>query len=109
MRDNFHDTCALSGPNHPAALDAAHLYSYAQSGQHDFHGGLLLRKDLHRLFDLGLIGVEPSNNCVVAQSLGDHAQYGALDGRPLFVELKPKTKVWLKRHWEEHFDTSEET
>mgnify|MGYP005654525081 CR=1 FL=1 len=69
--------CALCGLNHQRGLDAAHLYSYADLGEHHFNGGLLLRKDLHSFFDLGLIAIEP-------------------------VEVKGKTKKWLELHWEEH-------
>lgn len=40
-------------------LEAAHLYRYADSGRHHDDGGFLLRRDVHRLFDLGHIAVDP--------------------------------------------------
>lgn len=39
--------CAITGPAPLATLEAGHLYSYADVGQHDDHGGLLLRRDVH--------------------------------------------------------------
>jgi ribosomal protein S27AE len=51
--------CAFSGPAPAEALEAGHLYSYAEIGRHDIEGGLLLRRDLHRLFDQGLLAVTP--------------------------------------------------
>lgn len=42
--------CAMTGPGPLSALEAAHLYSYAREGEHYERGGLLLRRDLHRLF-----------------------------------------------------------
>lgn len=51
--------CAFTGPGPAAALEAAHLYSYAAVGQHHDDGGLLLRRDVHRLFDQGDIAVDP--------------------------------------------------
>ena len=41
--------CAFSGPVPTDVLEAAHLYSYATVGEHHDEGGLLLRRDLHRL------------------------------------------------------------
>ena len=35
LRSKFGDICALSGRNHPSALDAAHLYVYASTGEHN--------------------------------------------------------------------------
>lgn len=57
----YGNVCAFSGPSPTAALEAAHLYSYAAEGRHHDDGGFLLRRDLHRLFDLGLLAVEPAH------------------------------------------------
>ncbi|SHN02048.1 HNH endonuclease [Cryptosporangium aurantiacum] len=54
------NVCAISGPQPREALQAAHLYLYADSGKHDTAGGLLLRADLHLLFDNWRIAVDPS-------------------------------------------------
>ena len=40
-------------------LDAAHLYSYADIGSHLDRGGLMVRKDIHRLFDTGDLAINP--------------------------------------------------
>jgi hypothetical protein len=103
MLKKFVDICALSGLNHRRGLDAAHLYSYADLGKHHYNGGLLLRKDLHRLFDLGLISVEPSTMKIrLSSSLQKIPQYKDLEGSGLKVEVTDKTKKWLKMHWDEH-------
>jgi putative restriction endonuclease len=51
--------CAVTGEHSLPALDAAHIRSYAQEGTHDVRNGILLRADLHRLFDQGYITVTP--------------------------------------------------
>ena len=104
MRRKFGDVCALSGPNHPSALDAAHLYAYASTGERNTDGGLLLRKDLYSLFDLGLIGVEPVEERIrIADRLKAFPQYELLDGTKLAVALNESAARWLRQHWKEHF------
>jgi N-acyl homoserine lactone hydrolase len=50
-------------------LEAAHLYSYAASGVHHLDGGLLMRRDVHRLFDLGHHAVRP-NSLTLSEQAG---------------------------------------
>jgi len=89
--------------SHVKGLDAAHLYSYAAMGEHHYNGGLLLRKDLHKLFDLGLISVNIENMKInLASSLQKIAQYKALHGTDLKVQISKETKIWLEMHWIEH-------
>lgn len=103
LLDEQGETCAFSGPTPSAALEAAHLYSYADSGEHHEYGGLLLRRDLHRLFDLGHIAVEPgTGNLDVSKDIRDFPLYGQLHGRPLALELRCEHRVWLGAHWDKH-------
>lgn len=55
----FGEACAFTGPQPAAALDAAHLYRYCEIPEHRTDAGLLLRRDLHGLFDRWLISVDP--------------------------------------------------
>lgn len=94
------EICAFTGPTPAAALEAAHLYSYAESGEHHEYGGLLLRRDIHRLFDLGHIAVDTASGTLdVASSLHRYPCYAQLHGRPLAVRLRPEHRVWLDAHW----------
>lgn len=99
----FGSLCAFTGRAPARVLDAGHLYSYAKLGQHHKHGGLLLRKDIHRLFDDGWLAVRPGNLSVdVASSLADFPQYAQLHEQRLKVDLAPQQQDWLEQHWEEH-------
>lgn len=49
--------CAMTGEHSLPVLDAAHIRPYAESGPHATDNGLLLRADLHRLFDKGYLTV----------------------------------------------------
>jgi ribosomal protein L37AE/L43A len=95
--------CAFTGPTPAAALEAAHLYTYTAEGQHHSEGGLLLRRDLHRLFDIGLIAVHPYEDTLdVASELGAFADYARLHNRPVAVPLSKEQRAWLASHWDLH-------
>jgi hypothetical protein len=95
--------CALTGPAPPAAPDACHLYSYAKVGEHHEHGGLLLRRDVHRLFDLGLLAVDPTTMRIdVDPALRDFPEYRSLAGRTMRSSHPDRVRRWLADHWKEH-------
>ncbi len=95
--------CALTGPAPPETLEAAHLYSFAALGTHQRHGGLLLRSDMHVLFDEGLLAVHPDTGRIdVAESIRKFPAYGSLHGAPIVVDLHPSQRQWLRSHWGLH-------
>ncbi|MGW9363145.1 MULTISPECIES: HNH endonuclease signature motif containing protein [Streptomyces] len=99
----FGEVCAFTGPAPAAALEAAHLDSYAVNGKHQEHGGLLLRSDLHRLFDRGLIAVNPKTQTLhLDDSLHTFPDYAKLDGAPLAVSVTAGHIERLARHWTTH-------
>ncbi|WP_370937337.1 HNH endonuclease [Amycolatopsis sp. cg13] len=83
FRDNllaeYGTRCAITGPCPEAVLEAAHLISFAKHESHE--NGMLLRADVHKLFDRGLLAVHPDTLCVeISPSLaGDH-YYSGFEG-----------------------------
>ncbi|WP_326568052.1 YDG/SRA domain-containing protein [Amycolatopsis rhabdoformis] len=78
--------CAVTGPAPKQVLQAAHLRAFADHGTHKRSEGLLLRSDIHSLFDAGLLAVDTADNTVVvAPSLRTHTTYGPLAGTALLV------------------------
>jgi putative restriction endonuclease len=55
--DAYQRRCAISGERTLPVLQAAHIRPYADSGPHQVANGILLRSDLHTLFDRGYITV----------------------------------------------------
>jgi ribosomal protein L37AE/L43A len=95
--------CAITGPAPATALEAAHLYSYAAVGKHHSHGGFLLRRDVHRLFDLGQIAGHPSTLRIdVNPELATYPSYSTLAGKTLSAEVESGHRTWLAAHWAEH-------
>lgn len=103
--------CAFTGGAPERVLEAGHLYSYARLGEHHAHGGLMLRRDIHRLFDDGLLAVDPSTQQIdVAPELAAFPQYARLDGGTLTLKrLREEQIDWLGKHWEEHRAASSRT
>lgn len=59
LTDAYRYRCAMSGERTLPVLEAAHIRPYSQAQDHSLSNGLLLRSDLHKLFDLGYVGVNP--------------------------------------------------
>lgn len=65
VRDAYNYRCAMSGERTLPVLDTAHIRPYSKGGEHALSNGLLLRSDLHTLFDLGYLTVDPDEMRIV--------------------------------------------
>jgi len=95
--------CAVTGCTAVAALEAAHITPHSQHPCYEVSAGILLRADIHTLFDLHLLSFEPASlRLCLAPSIVD--AYGELDGAvlqaPGSVASKPSVER-LRRHFEE--------
>ena len=59
LRQRYSDHCVVSGCPIVAILEAAHISPYRGDDDNHPQNGLLLRADIHTLFDLNLLGIEP--------------------------------------------------
>jgi HNH endonuclease len=79
--------CAMTGERTLPVLDAAHIRPYSESGPHRLSNGLLLRSDVHTLFDLGYITVTPDYKIKVSKRIraefANGRDYYALDRKTL--------------------------
>lgn len=69
ITDAYARRCAVSGEKTLPILDAAHIRSFADGGEHEGSNGLLLRTDIHKLFDLGYVTVDRDHRFVVSGRL----------------------------------------
>jgi putative restriction endonuclease len=69
VTDAYGRACSVTGEHSLPVLEASHIKPYAQEGPHEVSNGLLLRADLHRLFDQGYLTVMPDNRLKVSQRL----------------------------------------
>lgn len=79
--------CAITGCDAKQALEAAHIIPYSDDNTNHPSNGLLLRADVHTLFDLHLITVDPETmKVIVAPSLYS-TYYSKFDGRELSEDV----------------------
>ena len=76
--------CAVTGLGLPSLLEAAHIVSHVGAHTNRTDNGLLLRADIHTLFDLHLVTVVLDDGYRVRCSPDlDGTEYETLDGREL--------------------------
>lgn len=78
VTDAYERRCAVTGERTLPVLDAAHIKPYAVSGSHDLRNGLLLRKDLHALFDAGYMTITPSMKLRVSRRIREEFERSRL-------------------------------
>lgn len=77
--------CAITGCAVSSVLEAAHIIPYLGDDTNHVQNGLLLRADIHTLFDLGLVTIEPETYIVrVSPELSDSG-YWEHEGKALQV------------------------
>jgi hypothetical protein len=77
--------CAITGCSVPAVLDAAHIIRYQGPTTNHVKNGLLLRTDIHTLFDLGLVAVDAETMTVLLADELSNSPYGDLAGKKVRV------------------------
>jgi putative restriction endonuclease len=110
VTDNYQRRCAVTGERTLPALDAAHIRPYAEEGVHEPTNGLLLRRDIHSLFDRGYVTVTPTRHFEVSRRIRDEFENGrdyyAMHGRLIKVpdptEQQPDPRA-LRWHNENRF------
>jgi putative restriction endonuclease len=87
--DAYGRRCAMTGERTMPVLEAAHIKPFAQTGPNNPQNGLLLRADLHILFDRGYVTVSNDLRIEVSKKIKEEFENGrdyyALDGNTLKV------------------------
>ena len=96
----YDNRCAITGDGPVDVLEAAHVEPHAVAGRNDPRNGILLRTDLHVLFDVGLLTVEPETRRVyIHRSILD-TPYGVLHDRPLRARTDDgPSRDFLRTRW----------
>jgi putative restriction endonuclease len=93
VMDAYERRCAITGERTLPVLEAAHIRPYADQATHEIRNGILMRSDVHRLYDLGLVTVDADLRFRVSPSIErDYANgkiYYELDGATIRVPPDP--------------------
>lgn len=104
LLDIYNNKCCVSNTGPVNVLQAAHIEPHAEGRNDDLSNGLLLRSDLHDLFDDNLLGINPADFVVhVHPSLKD-TLYVVYDGKvlaPRPIEF-PLNIAKLKNRWDSY-------
>ncbi len=108
VADAYGQRCAVTGERTYPVLEAAHIKPVSRGGLHRPDNGLLLRSDIHKLFDRGYVAIDPDGSFRVSRKLKDDWQNGRvyyeLDGNtvrlPSVNFLRP-----ARQFLEWHMDT----
>jgi len=80
----YESKCAITQSIVLPVLQAAHIYPYNGTGTNHITNGILLRSDIHDLFDLNLIGINDKYVIVVAEELKG-TEYETYNGKQIFL------------------------
>lgn len=98
----YSSRCAVTGYDAEPALEAAHILGYAETGSQAVTNGLLLRADIHTLFDMGHLWINPETMTVVLSEALASTCYQNLAGKPLFMPARAEdrpSKEGLQARW----------
>lgn len=89
VTDSYQRRCAVTRSHILHVLDAAHIKPYSSGGTHQPCNGLLLRQDVHTLFDKGYMTVTPDHRIEVSRRIREEfdngKEYYALHGTPIYL------------------------
>jgi putative restriction endonuclease len=89
VTDIYRRRCAVTQERTLPALEAAHIRPYGDGGEHEARNGLLLRRDLHSLFDAGYVTVTPDFHFEASRRIKEEFENGrhyyALHGQKISV------------------------
>jgi hypothetical protein len=92
--DKYGTSCMLTGCKVPAVIEAAHIVPFSYTQDHDENNGLLLRADLHKLYDSNLLGIAPDGEVFIMPAVSG-AGYSGLSDKKLTCVINAKMREYL--------------
>lgn len=94
VTEAYSNSCAVTTEHSLPVLEAAHIRPYSDGGPHEVSNGVLLRTDIHRLFDTGYVTITRDHRFVVSPRLKDEYENGrtyyAMHGTPIHLPRDPR-------------------
>jgi len=97
VTDAYSRRCAITGERTLPVLEAAHLKPYSVVKRHELSSGLLLRSDLHRLFDDGYLTMDPKDyRLIVSKRIREEFENGKDYYRLEGQVLREPIEAWAR-------------
>jgi len=113
VREAYDRRCAISGHKIVPTLQAAHILPVSKNGENRIDNGLLLRSDIHTLFDQGYLGVAPDFTFQVSPRIrsefGNGEEFYSRQGEEITTPQSPAdqpNREFLEWHMETVFKGS---
>ncbi len=101
VTDAYNRECAITRGRVLPALDAAHIQAYGSGGEHEVSNGLLLRRDIHCVFDAGYLTFDEDLRVVVSDRVrtdfNNGNEYRRLHGQQIRLPDRPAFRPNLER------------
>jgi len=106
VTEAYERRCAITGERTLPVLDAAHIKPFSLLQRHDVSNGILMRSDIHRLFDDGYLTIDPGDRRIVVsdrirEQFKNGKEYYKLEGQqvrdPAQAIYRPSTD-YLEYH-----------
>ncbi len=99
--------CMVTGCELTSIIEAAHISPYSLSSDNSADNGLLLRSDIHTLFDLGLMGFEPDTHVIRFADAVRIGGYDSFEGRTLIpASARRPDRAALEARWSFFLDVT---
>lgn len=81
LLNRYNSKCVISGCNMLEVIEAAHIIFASKKGSDKVTNGLILRSDLHQLFDRGKLTIDPTTLCVFIEESAkkNYAEFDGID------------------------------
>jgi HNH endonuclease len=76
VTDGYQRRCSITGEKTLPVLESAHIRSYANEGPHAISNGILLRSDIHKLFDTGYLTITTDFKIEVSRRIKEEFSNG---------------------------------
>ncbi|MDP5459602.1 HNH endonuclease [Alishewanella sp. SMS8] len=96
---NYNGQCCITKCSELAVLDAAHIRPYSGYHSNTLDNGLLLRSDIHKLYDRFLLSIEPESLTVKLSPTVKDKHYLILDGIPINLGNIAPSQTFLEEHY----------
>jgi len=95
----FEGKCCVTGCNVESVLEAAHIIPHSEKSNYSVLNGLLLRADIHTLYDLNLIGIDENGKVFVSETLRE-SEYSQYQGKIIAENIQTEMSANLAKRFE---------
>ena len=107
LMEAYESTCVITQCNVVDVLQAAHIVPYQGNETNKLDNGLLLRSDIHDLFDKHFISIEPNDLYIFVNSTLKNSEYFQYHGKKMLLPTSQIKRPSIKA-LEIHFNKAKE-